>query len=168
MAYLRKLPSGLWQGTYRGADGKKHTKTDPLKKVVRDWAADEETKVAQGRWRDPRRARQTVGEWAGKWFAARVVEEETRRGDQGVMDNHLLPHWRDWRLEAITKLDVQQWVRQRQKDGVGAHAIRRAFNLFCTMLEDAVAAEVLVDNPCRLGRKRKVDLPATPPKLPAW
>jgi len=168
MAYIRKLPSGKWQATYRGADGKKHTKTDLIKKVVADWAKAEETKVAQGRWRDPRKARQTVGEWAGKWFPARVVEPVTRRGDQSTMDNHILPHWSGWRLDAISRLDVQQWIRQREKDGIGAHAIRRAYNLFSSMLEDAVAAEVLGINPCRVSRSRKVGLPATPPKLPAW
>ena len=57
MAYTRKLPSGKWQATVRGPDGRKHTKTDPLKKVVKDWAAEEETKIAQGRWRDPRAGR---------------------------------------------------------------------------------------------------------------
>lgn len=168
MAYLRKLPSGKWQATIRGADGKKHTKTDPLKKVVKDWAAEEESKVAQGRWRDPRRGMQTVGEYAEAWFGGRVVEDETRRGDRGVMDNHILAHWRTWRLNAITKLDVQNWARTMQKAGTGAHAIRRAFNLFSVMLEDAVDAEVIAENPCRAGRRRKVGLPATPPKLPAW
>lgn len=168
MAYIRKLPSGKYQATIRGADGRKHTKTDLLRKVVADWAKDEEVKVAQGRWRDPRRGRQTVGEWTAKWFAARVVEPETRRGDQSMLDNHILPTWRRWRMNAVTKLDVQQWVRQLQKDGVGSSAIRRSYNLLAVMLEDAVAAEVLAENPCRLGRRRKVDLPATPPKLPAW
>jgi hypothetical protein len=32
--YLRKLPSGLWQCTVRGKDGRKHTMTDQLKSVV--------------------------------------------------------------------------------------------------------------------------------------
>jgi hypothetical protein len=32
MPYFRKLPSGLWQATVRGRDGKRHTKTDKLKR----------------------------------------------------------------------------------------------------------------------------------------
>lgn len=163
MPYLRRLPSGKWQATVRGADGRKHTKTDPLKKVVRDWAADEETKVAQGRWRDPRQGRQTVGAWAAKWMAARVVEDSTRRNDIGTMNNHILPHWADWRLFTITSLDVQAWIRQRQKAGVGPSAVQRAYNLFKSMMGDAVSAGVLAETPCR-----DVDRPATPPKLPAW
>lgn len=168
MAYIRKLPSGKYQATYRGADGRKHTKTDPLRKVVSDWAKDEETKVAQGRWHDPRRGKQTVGQWAAKWLPARVVEPETLRGDQSVMAVHILPHWSGWRLNAVTSLDIQQWIKGLEKRGTGAHAIRRAFNLLSVMFEDAVSAEVLPDNPCRRGRRRSVTIPATPPKLPQW
>lgn len=168
MAYIRKLPSGNWQATIRGADGQKHTKSDPLKKVVATWAKDEETKVSQGRWHDPRRGRQTVGEWVAQWLPARVVEAETRRGDRSVMATHIAPHWKSWRLDTITSFDVQQWIRRLEKAEVGAHAIRRAYNLFVVMLEDAVSADILPANPCRKGRRRAVHLPATPPKMPAW
>ena len=163
MAYLRKLPSGLWQATYRGGDGKKHTKTDPLKKVVKDWAAEEETKVAQGRWRDPRLGRQTVATWCSKWFAARVVEDSTRRGDRSCLDNHVLPHWGSWMLSAITPLDVQLWIRRMEKADVGPHAIRHAYNLFSSLMRDAVTARVLAESPVR-----DVDKPDVTPKLPAW
>ena len=40
MAYYRRLPSGKWQATVRGPDGRKHTCTDPLKATVRKWAAE--------------------------------------------------------------------------------------------------------------------------------
>lgn len=168
MAYVRKLPSGKWQATIRGADGRKHTKTDLLKKVVADWGKEQESLVAQGRWRDPRRGRQSVEQWVRKWLPARVVEAETRRGDESVMAVHIAPHWSGWRLDTITSLDVQQWIRTLEKAGTGAHAIRRAYNLFAVMLEDAVTAEVLVANPCRRGRRRAVKIPATPPKMPQW
>jgi integrase len=163
MAYLRKLPSGLWQATYRGGDGKKHTKTDPLKKVVKDWAADEESKVAQGLWRDPRLGRQTVATWCTKWFAARVVEDSTRRGDRSCLDNHVLPRWGSWSLSAITPLDVQLWIRRLEKADVGPHAIRHAYNLFSSLMRDAVTARVLAESPVR-----DVDKPDVTPKLPAW
>ena len=37
MTYIRRLPSGLWQATVRGRDGKRHTKTHKLKGVVKEW-----------------------------------------------------------------------------------------------------------------------------------
>ena len=56
MSYIRKLPSGKWQATVRGPDGRKHTKSDPLKKVVTKWATDQESKFNQGDVRNPRPA----------------------------------------------------------------------------------------------------------------
>ena len=53
MAYYRKLPSGLWQATVRGRDGKRHTKTDKLKSVVKQWATEQEAAIARGEFRDP-------------------------------------------------------------------------------------------------------------------
>lgn len=166
MAYYRRLPSGKWQATVRGAGGKKYTKTDPLLKVVKAWAAEAESKIAQGHWRDPRAGKIPVREWADKWRAARVVENETRRHNDGSFTNHILPYWGHWRMSDITKLDVQTWVRRMQKSGVGPHAIRKAYYLFVTMMSDAVDAGVLVESPC--GGKKKIELPATPDKLPAW
>lgn len=163
MPYIRKLPSGKWQATVRAPNGKRQSRTDFIKKVVSDWAKEEETKIARGMWRDPRAGRSTVQEFSDKWFPARVVEAETRRSDEGMMRNHILKHWADWPLNSITPLDVQTWVRKMQKDGVGAFAIRRAYNLFSTLCGDAVTAGVIAETPCR-----KITRPATPPKLPAW
>ncbi len=164
MAYIRRLPSGRWQATIRGPDGKKHTKTDVFQKVVADWARDEENRIARGRWRDPRAGQKLVTTWAEEWFASRVVEDETRRGDLGVLNNHILPYWQgEWRLNTTTRHDVQTWVRQLQKDGRGPQVIRRAYNLLSKIFADAVLADKIEISPCR-----KIDRPATPPKLPAW
>ena len=44
MAYIRRLPSGRWQATVRTRNGKRHTFTDPLKGVVKKWAAEQEAR----------------------------------------------------------------------------------------------------------------------------
>ncbi len=163
MAYIRRLPSGRWQATVRGPDGKKHTRTDTLQKVVSDWAKDEEAKISRGRWRNPRAGHKRFDIWAEEWFAARVVEDETRRGDRGVLNNHILPHWAAKPLNTVTRHDVQTWVRRLQQDGKGPQVIRRALNLLTKTFNDAVLADLIAESPCV-----KIDRPATPPKLPAW
>lgn len=165
MAYLRKLPSGKWQATYRGADGRKHTKTDPLKKVVKDWAAHEEARVAQGRWRDPRLARQTIDRWVQQWSELRVVEPATAKHNATTLRVHILPHWGSWRMADVTPLDVKAWIARMQKDGRSAHVIRSAYNLFSTIMRDAVTAGYLPESPC--GRHIN-NRPEIPKKLPAW
>jgi integrase len=163
MAYIRRLPSGLWQATIRTPGGKKATRTDPLKRVVADWAKQQEAAIARGAWRDPRAGRITLGEWHERWWAARVVEPETRRGDEGCFRRHILPEFEDWPLAKIQRLDVQSWVRKLEKAGVGRHAIRRSYNLLTSLLGDAALEELIATSPCT-----KIDLPATPPKPPAW
>ncbi|WP_101784268.1 tyrosine-type recombinase/integrase [Nonomuraea indica] len=163
MAFYRKLPSGLWQATVRLPSGRRLTHTNKLKSIVQKWATEQEAEIAKGRRIDPRAGRITVEEWHNKWWPARVVEEETRRGDAAQFRLRILPYWREWSLGDIGRIDVQTWVRTMERENVGRHAIRRSYNLFATMLGDAVLDRLIQASPCQ-----KVDLPATPPKAPAW
>lgn len=163
MGSIRKLPSGLYQGTVRLPSGKRITHSHKLKSVVRAWIAEQEAKITQGHKVNPRAGRITVGEWHERWWAARVVEPETRRGDETTWRLHLAPHWTEWRLGDIGRIDVQSWVRTLQKAGVGPHAIRHAYNLLVSLLGDAVIEGLIPVSPCQ-----KIDLPATPPKAPSW
>ncbi len=77
--YLRKLPSGLWQVTVRGPDGKRHTKTDRLKSVVKQWGSEQEAALARGDFRDPK-----VGNIKGRGVVRQGVGRPLYRpGDQG-------------------------------------------------------------------------------------
>lgn len=163
MASFRKLPSGLWQATVRLPSGRRITHTAKLKGAVQKWATEQEAEIAKGRRIDPRAGRTLVGEWHKKWWPARVVEDETRRGDEAQFRLRILPYWREWALGDIGRIDVQTWVRTMEREGVGRHAIRRSYNLFSTLLGDAVLEPLIPVSPCQ-----KIDLPATPPKAPAW
>lgn len=163
MPYLRKLESGLWQATVRLPNGKRTTRTDKLKRVVADWARDLETSVARGEWRDPRRARLRWDEWRDRWLAARVVEPETARNDRSVFATHISPQWEGWRMGAITRIEVQAWIKRMTAAGVGAQTVRRAVITMTTMMAAAVDEGLILETPCR-----RLDLPATPPGLPQW
>jgi integrase len=161
--YVRRLPSGKWQATVRLHDGKRRTHTAPLKGEVVAWATEQESRLRRDGQYDPGASRMLYDEWRDKWWSARVVEQETRRGDAGVLRNHLDPHFTGRRVASLGRIEVQAWVRKLEQGGVGAHAIRRAYNLLTTMLGAAVLEGVIPVSPCR-----KIDLPATPPKYPAW
>lgn len=166
MPSFRKLDSGKWQATVRLPSGRRITKSNKLKSVVKTWATEQEDRIAKGRRINPNAGRITVGQWHEKWWPARVVEEETRRGDAGQFTKRILPYWEEWPLGEIGRIDVQTWVRtmeQTEAKGKGRHAIRRSYNLFATLLGDAVLEDLIPVSPCQ-----KVDLPATPPKAPAW
>lgn len=162
MAYVRRLPSGKFQATVYLPDGRRRSWSDPLKSAVKAWARDQETRISRGEWHDPRTARVLFEDWRARWWDARVVEDETRRGDLATL-KHIDPAFKGRPLPSITRMDVQAWVRQMERDGVGAHAIRRAYNLLTTMLGAAVLEGIIATSPCR-----RIDRPATPPKAPAW
>jgi len=163
MAYIRRLESGLWQATVRLPNGKRVSRTSPRKGDVKAWATKLEADIQSGTWRDPRLGRMTFGEWDERWWAARVVEEETRRGDRAQREHRILPQWQDWPLGKITRLDVQAWIRRMEKDGVPAPTIRRTYNLFALMVRDAVIEGLIGETPCV-----RIKLPPVEPQLPRW
>lgn len=163
MASFRKLPSGLWQASVRLPSGKRITQTAKLKGRVQAWATEQEALINKGHKIDPRAGRMPLPEWHETWTAARVVEDETRRNDTGCWRNHIGPHWAEWRIGDIGRIDVQSWVRAMQKAGVGNHMVRMAYNLLAGMLGDAALEGVIPVSPCQ-----GIDLPPTPPKPPAW
>lgn len=110
MAYIRRLPSGKWQATVRDPSGKRHTKTDPLRKIVKTWAAELETKFAQGDVRDPRAGDLRIGAWKDRWTAGRVVDTPTERKNESLWRTHCAPRWADWPMAAVTREHAQAWV----------------------------------------------------------
>lgn len=164
MPHIRRIPSGKWQATVWLPSGKRVTRSDPLKRVVVDWAREEETRIARGEWRDPRAGRINYEQWREQFMAARVVEADTTgRRDTSVLTNHLDPQWTGWRLPAITRIEVQGWVKRMTAAGVGPHAVRHSYNLLSTMLGAAVDEGLIAASPCR-----RIALPAAPEKLPEW
>lgn len=128
MAYIRKLPSGSWQATVRLPDGKRRVRTDPLKGVVRDWAADLEASMRRGSWADPKDGRITLGRWWREWSDTRVIEVATQNRDVAHWRNHIEPRWADVPLSAVTSWDAEAWVASMKRAKVGptaqAHAVR--------------------------------------------
>lgn len=66
-------------------------------------------------------------------------------------------------MAKIRRLDVQAWVRQLEKDGVGVPTIHRTYNLFSAIMGDALIEGIVGETPCV-----RIDLPAKPPKMPNW
>lgn len=126
MSYIRRLPSGKWQATVRGPDGRKHTKTDPLKKVVRTWAAGQEAKFQQGDVRDPRAGDIRVGDWHARYAAASGVEKITAAKNASLWATHCEPKWAGWRMSAVTRMEAQGWVAELRSTRRARHQGRPA------------------------------------------
>lgn len=112
MPYIRRLPSGLWQATVRDRSGERHTQTDPLKSVVRHWAAEQEAAIARGTFRDPRLGETKVGAWHARVSAARGIEEITKTKNMSLWRTHCEPEWAKWPMAAVARLEAQEWVNR--------------------------------------------------------
>lgn len=156
MAWVRKLPSGLYSARYRDASGRSRPVAGgpwTHKAAAERAAASAEAESRAPGWRDPEAARRTWGQWCESWWPTRDVEASTLKSDVGRRDNHLLPRWGDVALCDITRHDVVAWLAElRKHGGVGGKplttaTVQRVAHLLSGSLSAAVDAEVLTANP---------------------
>ena len=121
----------------------------------------------------------TVRAFAGKWMKER--DTGTKNDDQGRLDNQILPalghipiaelrprHVRDF----VEKLKVTKKQRQMRKDGtlvgeeenIAPRTVLHIYGTLRSMLNDAVADEVIASSPCVL----KDELPEKKDKDRTW
>ncbi|MBO0813668.1 MAG: site-specific integrase [Actinobacteria bacterium] len=110
MTYIRRLPSGLWQATVRGRDGRRHTKTHKLKSVVKEWGRAQEALISRGDFRDPRLGEIRVAEWHDRLAGARGGVPGTRAKQASLWRTHCEAEWASWQMAAITRMEAQAWV----------------------------------------------------------
>jgi integrase len=163
VAYIRKLPSGNFNAIVRHPSGKRLSKTDARKGVVAAWAAEQEAAYRVGASAAYRSRALTFDAWASKWWAARAVEASTARKDEAALRIHLRPYWGTWPLSTIGRMDVQAWVNERHRAGVGADALRTAKALLASILGEAVLEGHLLASPVS-----RIKMPRRSKPIPRW
>src|SRR6266568_2037013 len=143
MPYYRKLPSGMWQATVRGPDGRRHSETDKLKSVVRTWALAQEARFSQGEVRDPRAGEVRVGDWHARYAAASGVEQITAAKNASLWATHCEPKWAGWRMSAVTKMEAQGWVAELRATRRARHQGRPAEGDEVPFLSAATIADIV-------------------------
>ncbi len=78
-----------------------------------------------------------------------TFKASTQHGYKTVLNVHVLPAWRDWRLRDIERLAIQQWVADKFRQGTGWQTVRNAWVLLSSILETAVEYGYLEVNPAR-------------------
>jgi integrase len=147
MAAYRRLPSGLWQATIRLPDGRRRTRTDPLKGVVKSWAEDAESSIRRGEWADPQDGRITLEQWWERWTPTRVSEYATEQKRASHWRTHVRPRWGNVRLGAITAWDVEAWIAQMKRADVGATTLYQSAQLLRTLMAEAARHRLIATDP---------------------
>ena len=152
MAHIRKLASGRWQATVRHPSGQRFSHSDPLKRVVQTWATEVERKIRRGEFIDPRAGRITLGDWWEKWFATKRLEQATVDAYTSRWRNHIEPAFGSWPLTSVQSWDVEKWVSDLVRNGVGKPTVQESLALLSQMLESAARHQLITTDPTVMVR----------------
>lgn len=149
---IRRRPSGRWQVGYTGPDGKIRyaEQTFPTKGMAETWLAGIETDLHRGAWKAPEGGDITLHEWADYWIAHRPdLRPRTRELYVGLLANHILPAFEEYRLADITTSVVRDWHASLfGKKQIGPTVVARCYRLLRGMLQTAVEDGRIATNPC--------------------
>jgi integrase len=159
---LRQLPSGRWQARFRGDDGlmRPAPTTFDTKLDASAWLKAQAGDMERGTWA-PAEARATgtttLGSYAESWLSSRELKPRTRLLYRGLLDDVVLAHLGDARLDRITPTTVRNWYATLSP----ATPTRRAhaYSLLRSIFTTAVADDLVPTNPCRIrgaGAAKKV------------
>jgi integrase len=155
--YVRRLPSKRWHASYAGPDLARHSApyTFDTKLDAEAWLTDERRIIASGNWIAPNRRREakeallppTLADYSAGWLKSRTLRARTRHHYQQMLERQLndLGHLR---LTMITPTVVRNWYTAL---GPGTPVLRaQAYSLLRTILNSAVAEQLIPSNPCVL------------------
>lgn len=157
---VRRLPSGRYQARYTGPDGATYTGRSaegrPLTFDSRQYAdaylSRVDDDIQAGRWVSPDAPRAaapvTLAAYTAAWLEGRDLSPSTRVLYPNVLA-HILPALGAEPLTAITPAMVREWhAGLRRKTGPTMRA--HAYSLLRTIMNTALADDVIDANPCRV------------------
>jgi integrase len=155
---VRKRASGRFQARYTGPDGATYSApvTFDSRQYADAWLNRVHGDIQAGRWASPGAAAAarpptpppTLAEYAAAWLAGRDLSPSTRRLYGNVLKN-VLPALGAVQLPDITPVMVREWhVSLGRSTGPTMRA--HAYSLLRTILNTAVADDVIAANPCRV------------------
>ena len=149
MAWVRKLPSGRFQGLYRDATGRTRTTgTFARKGDAKIAGDDQEGRQRRGEWIDPDLSRATVEGRAAVWLeGARHTQPKTIASYESLLRSRVLPAFGSRELRALKPSDITAWVGAMVSDGLSTSRIRQAHVTLRLVLDSAVGDGYIARNP---------------------
>ena len=151
---IRKLPSGRWQASYLGPDGRRRTapSTFETKRDAEQFLVRVETQLLSDEWTDPVRARITLGDYADRWVAERPgLRPRTVELYRWLLRKHITPHIGGLQLGQLTTALVREWRAKLLVAGVSQSIAAKAYRLLRAVMSTAVEEDrILNRNPCRV------------------
>jgi integrase len=134
---------------YRAPDHTERSRAFPRKIDAERFVADQEHRIAVGAWTDPRRGRESLAEFYGRWEAA-VVEHgrlapSTLAKYEGIWRLYVEPSLGSYPVARITRKDVRDLVNGASKRS--PWQAREVLKLVRMLLNRAIDDELIARNP---------------------
>lgn len=173
---IRKLPSGRYQARYTGPDGHTYAArrengqalTFETRGDANDWLSLRRSEILRNDWLPPAAPKAmpvTFREYAEAWLGHRDLEDRTREHYGQLLRDHVFPAFGATPVPGITPAEVRTWHATLAKL-TGPTARAHAYALLRSVMNTAVADDLIAANPCRVrgaGQTRRVKkiVPAT-------
>ncbi len=157
---IRALSSGRYQARYQGPDGATYTGRTPDGRALtfdsRQYADAYLSRVSAdiqaGKWVSPdapkAAAPVTLRAYSETWLAGRDLSPATRLVYSSIL-GHVLHGFGDTAVTAITPAAVREW-HARLRSQTGPTMTAHAYSLLRTILNTALADDMIPANPCRV------------------
>ncbi len=159
-------PSGRYQASYTGPDGKVYKAKDTFAARIdaEGWLTDRRREIDREMWSPPATAEQKqakraaevkFGDYAKNWVANRMVRGRpiavrTREDHERVLSKHIYPTFKDKAIRDISMASVDRWYA---KTATGTPTERaHAYGLLSSIMKTACQRDRLIDaNPCQIA-----------------
>lgn len=171
---VRKLPSGRYQASYVGADGRRHLAptTFATKSDADAFLRLQQADLTRDAWLPPLTARAgavTLAAYSQAWIDGRDLKPATRKHYRMLLRLHIAPALGDVEVAGLTPAMIRTWHGALAAT-TGPTMRAHAYGLLRTILNTAVGDDLIGSNPCRIRgagqTKRVVEIePATVAEL---
>ena len=152
--WVRKLPSGRYQASYIGPDGRRHTAPDTFtsQRDADRWLSHAEVLIARADWVDPERSKILLQDYAESWIKERPgLRPRTVQLYEWLLARYIAPSLGSVPLGKIDTPLVRQWRSRLLRDGVSESMAAKAYRLLRAILMTATNEDrILPRNPCQI------------------
>ncbi len=169
--WVRKLPSGRFQASYLGPDGRRRNapQTFERKQDASRWLSLVEAEIAKGDWRDPAAGEERLADYAERWIRERAgLRPRTVEQYRFQLRRYIAPHLGQLRLVDLDDRPavIRSWRSALLDSGISASGAAKGYRLLRAILMTAVDDGTIRRNPCRI-RGAGTETPEERPTLTA-
>ncbi len=167
--WIRRLPSGRYQGTYVGPDVLRHRAPSTFSRRMdaERWLSDERVLIERGEWTPPSaralvmKARVlTASDYIGAWIDHRDIKPRTKAHYRAILAQHITPMLGKVAVVNLTPEAVRSWHASTLADKPVMRA--HAYGVLHAAMATAVTDGLIAANPCHIPRATVTTRTRTP------